>query len=332
MRFNQTISSDADQKSSTSSEVDGCNDHEHNYGPNSSSGHYRSFGDEYDSSGTNECDDSNDYSFSSNRSSTNYKTGKGRKDSYRAYTDKSKVGEKRKQNGSDPKTKDKKKVRTENDGMKESSNHPLGLCREILVALMEHESAQPFLQPVDAQGLGLDDYCEKVKEPIDLGTILSRLDAGDYSTAHEVRLEVTRVWANCVEYNGCEHDIYRQAQELAKLFDDRFEALIRPPQHMGLRSFSHGKGWVGSEVVVYWDGDHKWFKARVTAYLGDSPPKGHLYRIKYPDDEETEELALPDVNVAILGPLPGPPPGPRFSPALALPEPPRAAVIILSGM
>jgi hypothetical protein len=114
-------------------------------------------------------------------------------------------------------------------------------------------------------------------------------------------VEVTKVWANCVEYNGCEHDIYRQAQELAKLFDDRFEALIRPPQHMGLQSFSHGKGWVGSEVVVYWDGDHKWFKARVTAYLGDSPPKGHLYRIKYPDDEETEELALPDVNVAILG-------------------------------
>jgi hypothetical protein len=28
---------------------------------------------------------------------------------------------------------------------------------------MEHESAQPFLQPVDAQGLGLHDYYEKVK-------------------------------------------------------------------------------------------------------------------------------------------------------------------------
>ena len=28
---------------------------------------------------------------------------------------------------------------------------------------MEHEYAQPFLQPVDAQGLGLDDYYEKVK-------------------------------------------------------------------------------------------------------------------------------------------------------------------------
>jgi hypothetical protein len=73
---------------------------------------------------------------------------------------------------------------------------------------------------------------------------------------------------------------------------------------MGLRSFSHGKGWVGSEVVVYWswDGDHQWFKARVTAYLGhDSAKGGHVYRIKYPDDDETEELALPDENVAILG-------------------------------
>ncbi len=127
MRFNRSISSDADQKSSTSSEVDGStNDHEHNYGANSNSGHYRSFGDEYDSSGTNECDDSYEYSFSSNRSSTNNKNGKGRKDSVRVNADKTKVGDKRKQNGADAKANVRKKGRTESNIVRETSNHPLG--------------------------------------------------------------------------------------------------------------------------------------------------------------------------------------------------------------
>ena len=103
-----------------------------------------------------------------------------------------------------------------------------------------------------------------------------------------------------MEYNGIDHEIYRQALVLAKLFDERFEAAVPPPQHMGIRKFRHGNEWVGSEVVVYWDGDHKWFKARVMAYLGDAGDKGHQYRIQYPDDEAMENVTLPDVNVAVF--------------------------------
>jgi hypothetical protein len=69
---------------------------------------------------------------------------------------------------------------------------------------------------------------------------------------------------------------------------------------MGIRRFVQGNEWAGRDVVVYWDGDHKWFKARVMAYLGEMGDKGHQYRIQYPDDEETENVTLPDVNVAFL--------------------------------
>jgi hypothetical protein len=120
MRFNQSLASDADQKSSTGSEVDGCNEQEQSYGPNSNSGHSRSFGDDYDSSGTNECDDSNEYSFPSNRSSTNCKNAKGKKDS----DGKTKMNDKRKYSGVDVKI-DRKRGRIENSASKETSNHPM---------------------------------------------------------------------------------------------------------------------------------------------------------------------------------------------------------------
>ena len=121
---------------------------------------------------------------------------------------------------------------------------------------------------------------------------------------HFLRVDVSKIWFNCMEYNGIEHAIYRQALILAKLFDERFEAAIPPPQHMGIRRFQHGDEWVGRDVVVYWDGDHKWFKARVVAYLGASGDRGHQYRIQYPDDDETENVTLPDVNVAFVDLIP----------------------------
>ena len=75
------------------------------------------------------------------------------------------------------------------------------------------------------------------------------------------RLDVTKIWKSCLEYNGDQHEIYQQAFELAKQFDEEFE---RIPAHlrMGVEEFPQGDHWIKSEVLVYWDGDHQWFKVR----------------------------------------------------------------------
>jgi hypothetical protein len=110
---------------------------------------------------------------------------------------------------------------------------------------------------------------------------------------------VTKVWSNCLVYNGVEHEIYEQALELAKRFDERFQAQIGAPQHLGLQSFPHGEFWIGHEVLVYWDGDHAWFKASIVDYLG-AGSQGHKYLIQYPEDNQSEEVTLPDVNIALV--------------------------------
>lgn len=55
----------------------------------------------------------------------------------------------------------------------------LRCCREILKEMLSrrhHSYAWPFYTPVDVVGLGLHDYHNIIKQPMDLGTIRVRLD------------------------------------------------------------------------------------------------------------------------------------------------------------
>lgn len=45
------------------------------------------------------------------------------------------------------------------------------LLSQILAKLRKHDDAYPFLKPVEWKKLGLDDYPEIVKQPMDLQTI-----------------------------------------------------------------------------------------------------------------------------------------------------------------
>lgn len=60
--------------------------------------------------------------------------------------------------------------------------------KRVIQATMKHKGAKLlFNQPVDPEALGLSDYFEVIKHPIDLATILERLNADDYyASASEV--------------------------------------------------------------------------------------------------------------------------------------------------
>ena len=62
--------------------------------------------------------------------------------------------------------------------------------------------AKAILQ-VDANALGLHDYHQVIRRPMDLGTIKKSLtaDTGAYSSSAEVLKDVQQVWANCRTYN-----------------------------------------------------------------------------------------------------------------------------------
>lgn len=74
------------------------------------------------------------------------------------------------------------------------------------VALRDSTTNTWFGAPVDAVGLGLEDYFDIVKQPKDLGTILADLNDKKYATALDVWNDICLVWRNCRAYNSRPED------------------------------------------------------------------------------------------------------------------------------
>lgn len=80
----------------------------------------------------------------------------------------------------------------------------------------------PFMEPVDPVKLGIPDYFNVVKNPMDLSTIKKKLDAGSYNRADEFEADVRLVFQNCYLYNGAESDVSRIGRDLEAVFDRKW--------------------------------------------------------------------------------------------------------------
>src|ERR1044072_6697205 len=94
----------------------------------------------------------------------------------------------------------------------------LKYCTAALKELKKHPSAGLFLEPVDPIKYGIPDYFDIIKQPMDLGTVESKLDALQYTTVADFELDVRLIFSNCILYNGVDHPVSQQARELESLF------------------------------------------------------------------------------------------------------------------
>ena len=82
----------------------------------------------------------------------------------------------------------------------------------------------PFMQPVDAIALGIPDYYDVIKNPMDFSTIKKKLDAKQYSNADEFSEDVRMVFNNCYTYNAAGTDIVAMCRMAETLFNQKMAA------------------------------------------------------------------------------------------------------------
>mmetsp|Transcript_5898 Transcript_5898/g.8914 ORF Transcript_5898/g.8914 Transcript_5898/m.8914 type:complete len:215 (+) Transcript_5898:110-754(+) len=101
------------------------------------------------------------------------------------------------------------------------------LMGKLVNQIYSKADAEPFREAVDWKGLGLYDYPQIVKKPMDLGQIKRKIEKEEYATLHSAADDVRLVWENCKKYNADGSDFYLLAANMAKKFEEKFAKLLK---------------------------------------------------------------------------------------------------------
>ena len=94
---------------------------------------------------------------------------------------------------------------------------------KIFAVLEADNQAYDFLEPVDYVGLGILDYPQIIKTPMDLGTVKTKLKDNKYNTFQEFLSDIDLIWTNCKTYNMAGSEIVKMAIHCEKVFKKQME-------------------------------------------------------------------------------------------------------------
>ena len=98
-------------------------------------------------------------------------------------------------------------------------------CLEVLKGLQAHQHGWVFNVPVDPVELGLPDYFELIKKPMDLGSVQKKLEKGEYHAIKDFQSDVNLSFENAMTYNEQGSVVYDMAKELKTKFEGDFKKL-----------------------------------------------------------------------------------------------------------
>ncbi|TRY97269.1 hypothetical protein DNTS_020570 [Danionella cerebrum] len=85
----------------------------------------------------------------------------------------------------------------------------------------------PFRQPVDPNLLGIPDYFDIVKNPIDLSTIKRKLDTGQYQEPWQYVDDIWLMFNNAWLYNRKTSRVYKYCSKLAEVFELEIDPVMQ---------------------------------------------------------------------------------------------------------
>ncbi|BFZ58266.1 transcription initiation at TATA-containing promoter protein [Savitreella phatthalungensis] len=121
----------------------------------------------------------------------------------------------------------------------------LKFCESVIRELFkkQHESfAFPFYQPVDHVALGIPEYPKIVTEPMDLGTVQTKLKAAEYGTADEFEHDVRQVFRNCYKFNPAGSPVNVMGKRLESVFNEKWAEKPVPVARTSTSQYSDSDG------------------------------------------------------------------------------------------
>ncbi|XP_053289105.1 ATPase family AAA domain-containing protein 2 isoform X3 [Pleuronectes platessa] len=97
--------------------------------------------------------------------------------------------------------------------------------RDVTNRLSQDKRFKTFTKPVDLEEV--PDYAEVIKKPMDLSTVLSKIDLHRYGAVKEFVQDVDLIWQNALEYNPDRDPSGRQIRHRACALKDTIHAIIR---------------------------------------------------------------------------------------------------------
>ncbi|OAY29077.1 hypothetical protein MANES_15G116300v8 [Manihot esculenta] len=95
----------------------------------------------------------------------------------------------------------------------------------LLNSLIKHPCGWAFREPVDPVALNIPDYFSIISNPMDLGTIKSKLEKNQYSGAEEFVADVRLIFSNAMLYNPPTNYVHQMAESMNKFFESRWKSL-----------------------------------------------------------------------------------------------------------
>lgn len=121
---------------------------------------------------------------------------------------------------------------------------------KLVQQIYSKTDAEPFRDAVDWKSLGLYDYPQIVKKPMDLGQIKRKIDKEEYASVHDAAEDVRLVWENCKTYNADGSDFYLLAESMSSKFEDKYAKLLKELQIAPPSSDKKGGGGSSSSSSI----------------------------------------------------------------------------------
>ncbi|GAB0133056.1 hypothetical protein EsDP_00001473 [Epichloe bromicola] len=108
-----------------------------------------------------------------------------------------------------------------------TTSQRLEFCADLLTRMLSGPGfwtrlVGPFRDPVEPSEDGVPDYFDKVKNPMDLTTMKSKMDRHEYTTDDEFLNDMRQIFDNCFTYWKKGDPMFQAGEKLQKTFEDKY--------------------------------------------------------------------------------------------------------------